>query len=59
MLSELHHDRDIAALLVVKLLKGCHKFNNMYHDIELEETRNLQIYDKADNAADQSGTSGL
>ena len=32
-LSELHHDRDLAALLVNKLLAGCLKFEKNYNDI--------------------------
>ena len=33
VLTKLHEDRDLAALLIPKLLKGCDRFMKMYEDI--------------------------
>ena len=45
-LAELHHDRDLAALLVKKLLAGCLKFEKNYNDIELDQTQTMNLYER-------------
>lgn len=44
VLPDLHFDRDLASLLLPKLLKGCDRFLEMYDNTVTEETQDLNLY---------------
>lgn len=45
ILSDLHHDRDLASLHVQKLLKGANRFIQMYDEIKFDQTQPLRWED--------------
>ena len=45
---EFHYDRDLAALLLPKLLKGCDRFMELYESIKIDENNLADLYEKQD-----------
>ena len=45
---EFHYDRDLAALLLPKLLKGCERFMKLYKETKIDDNNLADLYEERD-----------